>query len=64
MSMKKNLFIMMSQYGELLTRVGNWEISSHLLSHNQEENAMLNYRKNLMLAINSGNSDYLKRVNN
>lgn len=34
------------------------------LSHIQEENAMINYRKNLMLAVNSGNSEYLKRVNN
>jgi len=25
---------------------------------------MLNYRKNLMLAVNSGNGDYLKRINN
>lgn len=36
----------------------------NLLSHIQEENAMINYRKNLMLAVNSGNSEYLKRVNN
>jgi len=36
----------------------------YLLSHIKEENAMLNYRKNLMLAVNSGNGDYLKRINN
>lgn len=63
MSVKKNLFVMMSQYGELLTKVGNW-LLSFILSHIQEENAMINYRKNLMMAVNSGNGEYLKRVNN
>ena len=54
---------MMSQYGELLTKVGNW-LLSFILSHIQEENAMINYRKNMMMAVNSGNGEYLKRVNN